>query len=198
MTTRIISSIPNFKIYQPLNSFDTPLILNHCIFKEKKNCCIRLNIGPPPAKIQNLSNTSFKDGEGYEVCKGDEVIVFTAGQYILNEVLLAKEIFTKKKIKISIVNLSTLNFFKLSWFEKVLKNKKYIFCIEDNFKDGGLGNLLLSFLVKNKLLLNKEYFSLALDNFAECGTTSEVLNYHNLSSEKIYNYINLKVNEKNN
>ncbi len=195
----LISSIPNFKIYNPLNYSDTPLILKHCIFKEKKNCCIRLNIGPPPTKVQNLSKVKFKDGEGSEICSGGKIIVFTSGQYMLNETLLTREIFEKKqKIKISIINLSTLNYFNLKWFKKILKNKKFIFCIEDNFKDGGLGNLLLSFLMENKLLKNREYFKLGLDNFPECGTTKEVLNYHNLESKKIYKYINLKINEKNN
>ena len=32
----LISSIPNFKIYHPINYLDTPSILKHCIFKEKK------------------------------------------------------------------------------------------------------------------------------------------------------------------
>lgn len=194
----LISSIPNFKIYNPLNYIDTSMILKHCIFNEKKNACIRLNIGPPPLKIKNLDNIKFKDGEGVEICKGGKIIVFASGQYVLNEVLIANEIFKQKGIKLSIINISTLNYFKVKWFKKILKKINYIFCIEDNFQDGGLGNLLLSFLVKNKLLANKKYFNLALNDFPECGTTEEVLNYHNLSSKKIYEYINNKINEKNN
>jgi transketolase len=194
----LISSIPNFKIYHPINYLDTPSILKHCIFKEKKNSCIRLNIGPPPIKIKNLQNIKFIDGEGTEISKGGDIIVFTFGQYILNEVLGANEIFKKKNIKLSIVNISSLNFFNIKWFMKILKNKKQIFVIEDNFQDGGFGNLFLSFLVKNQLLENKKYFNLALNDFPECGTTDEVLNYHNLTSQKIYNHINLKVHEKNN
>ena len=142
----LISSIPNFKIYQPLNYHDTSLILKHCVFKEKKNCCIRLNIGPALKLIQNLSGIKFEDGKGNEISKGKEIIIFTSGQYLINEALLTKKMFNKENINISIVNLSTLNYFNKHWFKKILNQKKYIFCIEDNFKDSGFSNLLLSFL----------------------------------------------------
>ena len=61
----LLSSIPNMKIFQPLNYLETRQILKYCINKEKNNCAIRLSIGPPPSNTFNLPRKyKFKNGEG--------------------------------------------------------------------------------------------------------------------------------------
>ena len=42
------------KIFHPLNYKETAQILKHCIYKEKYNSSIRLNIGPPPTNIKKM------------------------------------------------------------------------------------------------------------------------------------------------
>ena len=51
---RYIGFIINTKYenFHPLNYKETAQILKHCIYKEKYNSSIRLNIGPPPTNIK--------------------------------------------------------------------------------------------------------------------------------------------------
>ena len=94
----LLSSIPNFKIYQPLNYIETDKILKHCIYKERENCAIRLSIGPPPSEINKIKKElTFKDGHGFNLTNGKSVLIFSYGQFIINELLKAEKLLNKKK-----------------------------------------------------------------------------------------------------
>jgi transketolase len=160
----LLSSIPNFRIFQPVNYIEVFKILNHCIFREKNNCAIRLSIGPPPKKvIETTNNISFQNGKGSILGRGKKVLIFAYGQYMINEVLKLNKILNKKKIIPKIINMSCLNNFNKEWLKGVVRDCKYIFAIDDHSIVGGLGDNLQSELNNLKLLKNKFYFKIGLD-----------------------------------
>lgn len=192
----LLSSIPNFKIYQPLNSFETDQILNHCIFREKNNCAIRLSIGPPPQDIYKIKKKLiFKDGQGHNLSNGKSVLIFAYGQYIINEVLKAEKILKKVNIFPKIINMSSLNKFNTLWLKKVVRNYKYIFSIDDHSEVGGMGDNLLSNLNKNNLIKGKFFYQMGVKDFPECGTSDEVLRFHKLDFKSLSNKIINKIDK---
>ena len=192
----LLSSIPNFKIYQPLNHKEVNEILKHCVLKEKNNCAIRLSIGPPPEEIYKIKkNLTFKDGKGFNLSNGKSVIIFAYGQYIMNEILRAKKILEKKNIFPKIINMSSLNKFNTLWLKKVVRNYKYIFSIDDHSEVGGMGDNLLSNLNKNNLIKGKFFYQMGVKNFPECGTSDEVLRFHKLDFKSLSNKIINKIDK---
>ena len=190
----LLSSIPNFRIFQPLNYIEVFKILNHCIFKEKNNCAIRLSIGPPPKEvIETTNDISFQNGKGSILRRGKKVLIFAYGQYIIREVLKLNKILNKKKIIPKIINMSCLNNFNKEWLKSVTRDCKYIFAIDDHSIVGGLGDNLQSELNNLRLLKNKFYFKIGLDKFPKCGTIDEVLKFHKLDSVSLSKNILKKI-----
>ncbi len=182
----LLSSIPNFKIYHPLNFREVHQILKHCILNEKTNCAIRLSIGPPPKDVLlNSKNIKFKSGKGFTLSEGKKILIFVYGQYMVNETLKAKEKLRKKNIIPKIINMSSLNHFDKNWLKRVIKNYKYIFSIDDHNEVGGLGDNLFDEIIKLDLLNDNKFFKIGVRGFPKCGTVEEVLKFHNLDSDSI-------------
>ena len=194
----LLASLPNISLFQPCNDFETKKILNFCLNKEKNNCSIRLSIGPPPIELKNYTNNiSFTKGQGNILTKGNDAIVFAYGQVMLNESLKAYEILKKNKINITVINFSTLNYFNLKWMKKVLNMSKNIFVIDDHNISGGLGDLMNSFIQKNKIG-HFNFHKIGVEKFPACGTTEEVLTFHKLDHISISNFIMRNINENKN
>ncbi len=187
----VLSSLPNIEIFHPSDYKQVKQILNYCIFKSKKNCAIRLSIGPPPQNILNLKNNDFKINQGNLVSDGSKYVIFTYGQHMLSETLKLKD-YLKNKIDLKIINMPNINNFKASWLKKIIKNSKFIFVIEDHMKAGGMGDLLFSFLAENDLIGGRKFKNLSIDTFPECGTHQQVLKSHKIDykslGKKILNF----------
>ncbi len=175
----VLSSLPNIEIFHPSDFIQVKQVLNYCIYKSKKNCAIRLSIGAPPKNILNLKYNNFKIQEGNVVANGNNFAIFTYGQHMLSECLKLRD-HLKNKINLKVINMPNINSFKYLWLKNVLKNIKYIFVLEDHMRDGGMGDLLSSYLVENNLLKNKIFKNLSINSFPKCGTHNEVLKGHGI------------------
>ena len=195
----LLTAIPNFKIFHPLNYIEVDQILRHCLNKEKKNCAIRLSIGPPTKELLNIKiKLKFKNGEGQQIIRGKKVIIFAYGQYLMNEVLKSVEILKEKNIFPTVINMSSLNQFNLRWLKNIISNYTYIFSIDDHSIVGGLGDNILSDINKLNLLNKKYFFKIGVEDFPKCGTIKEVLNYHNLDSVSLAKTIFNKIKKYEN
>ena len=183
----LLSNIPNFRIFHPYNEIETHQILSHCLgSKEKNNCAIRLSIGPLPKLSPELPfKFKFKNGIGSQLKKGKNFIIFTYGQTMINEAYKASKILKKKKIELEIINMSCLNHFNVKWFKEKIKNFRNIFFLDDHNFNGGMSDLLISFLNENSLLKNKIIRKFGFKDFPACGTYDEVLGFHKLDSLSI-------------
>ena len=180
----VLSSLPNIEIFHPSDFIQVKQVLNYCIYKSKKNCAIRLSIGAPPKNILKLKNNNFTIQEGNVVANGNNFAIFTYGQHMLSECLKVRDCL-KNKINLKVVNMPNINNFKYSWLKKILKDVKYIFVLEDHMRDGGMGDLLCSFLVENNLLKNKIFKNLSINSFPKCGTHNEVLKIHDIDYKSL-------------
>ena len=183
----LLSNIPNFKIFQPYNPIETNQILKHCLGKgEKGNCAIRLSIGQMPNLSPKLpTKFKFKCGQGTQIIKGKDAIIFTYGQTMICEAFRVSEILKKKGVHLEIINMSSLNYFRKNWLRDKIKNFKYLFFLDDHNFNGGMSDLLISFLSENHLIEKKILKKFGFTDFPACGTHEEVLKFHKLD------YINL-------
>lgn len=152
----LLSNIPNIKIYHPYNSLEVKKVLSHCINKEKKNCAIRLTIGPPyDGQINLKKNYKFIDGFGTTLIKGREYLIIAYGQLMIGQAIKVSKLFKKKKIFIEVVNMPSINFFNKKWVNKVLKNKKKFFYLMSIISLGVLVIIFYHLLMKIILVIIK-------------------------------------------
>ena len=188
----LLSNMPNFKIYHPYNYQDVKRILNHCVNKEKKNCAIRLTIGPPYDNQPKFhSNYKFKDGCGNIMVKGNcNHLIIAYGQLMIKQALEVRSYLQKKSnILLEIINIPCLNYFEKSWVKKTIQGKKNIFLFDEHFESGGFADLFLSFLNENNLNHRKKIKKFAITDFPYCGLPDEVLKKHHLDVKSLSNKI---------
>ena len=183
----LLASIPNIKIYHPYNSIETREILKYCVNNnQKENSAIRLSIGPPPENSPNLpDNYLFQAGTGSVLTEGEDCILFTYGQTMVNEAFKSYKHLKSNNINLKIINMPCINQFKKNWLKNVIGQTKHIFFLEDHNINGGLSDLMSSFFMENSICKNKSVYKFGVKNFPACGTPAEVLKHHGLDYLKV-------------
>jgi transketolase len=177
----LLSSIPNMRIFHPYNYLEAKQVLIHCIKNEKNNCAIRLSIGPPPINSLRLPKKyKFKNGEGSIMTDGSDGIIFTYGQTMVNQACKVHKKLLRDGIKLKVINMPCINYFNLKWLKKNIGKIKNLFFLEDHNINGGIADLLISFISNNNFSNNCHFKKFGPDEFPACGTPEEVLNYHKL------------------
>ena len=177
----LLSSIPNMRIFHPYDCIETKQILKHCIKNEKNNCAIRLSIGPPPINSFNLPKKyKFKNGEGSIVADGSDGIIFSYGQTMVNQACRVHEKLLRYGIKLKVINMPCINYFNLKWLKKNIGEIKHLFFLEDHNINGGIADLMISFISNNYFSNDFNFKKFGPEDFPACGTSEEVLKYHKL------------------
>ena len=177
----LLSSIPNMRIFHPYNHLEAKQILKHCINTEKNNSAIRLSIGPPPNNSLKLpTKYNFKNGEGSVMTNGDDGIIFSYGQTMVDQAYKTHQVLLKKGIKLKVVNVPCVNYFNIKWLKKTIGKIKYLFFLEDHNINSGLSDLMTSFILNNRISKNLIIKKFGPNEFPACGTPEEVLKYHKL------------------
>lgn len=176
----LIGAIPNIEIFQPCNSLEVEQILSYCVNFAKSNCVIRMNISPSPQRIELPQGYVFTAGCGVELTEGRDAVIFAYGPVMLNEALKASEILRNEGLGLKVINMSSLNRMDENWFEGQIADINKIYVLDDHSTVGGLGDFILSKMVKLNLIQGKHFEKFGIENYPACGTPPEVLSYHGL------------------
>jgi transketolase len=192
----LLSNIPNFRIFHPYNPNETHEVLKHCLKRsEKNNCAIRLSIGPMPKFAPPMStNYKFQYGIGNEILEGRDALIFTYGQTMVSEAYRTATLLKEKNISLEVINMPCLNYFDKSWISEKIKNFNYIFFLDDHNYNGGVSDLMISFLTENNLANNKNLKKFGFKDFPACGSYDEVLKFHKLDYKNLAKQILDKIN----
>ena len=82
------------------------------------------------------------------------------------------------------------------WLKKTIGKIKYLFFLEDHNINGGLSDLIISFMANNKILNNQVLQKFGPSEFPACGTPEEVLKYHKLDHISLASQIKKKLKNK--
>jgi len=181
----LLGALPNFEIIQPCNAYETKLAVDYCVNQSKKNCSIRLIIGPSPRIIDLPDNYSFLPGHGAILKNGSSAIIFAYGPVLLHEALVAHEILKENNISLRVVNMPWLNQINTEWLADVIKDIKKIYFAEDHSPVGGLGERMIHHMAEKRLLDGKRIKIFSVEGYPACGTPTEVLKKHGLDGESM-------------
>ena len=73
-----------------------------------------------------------------------------------------------------------INYFNLKWLKKNIGEIKHLFFLEDHNINGGIADLMISFISNNYFSNNFNFKKFGPEDFPACGTSEEVLKYHKL------------------
>ncbi len=193
----IMASIPNLIIIEPSCIEDLNLLFKWVINENNSSCYFRIESIPFENKIKIPSNLELKLGNGisiYNPEKERKNLIIAYGPLFLNIALkVAERLYEETNIPIEVINHPWLNNVDNDWLKKCSYNIDNIFIIDNNYKNGSLGQLFeakLSECQIDKVKLFHKY----VDSIPKSGTAEEVLNFHKLDENSIFFYIKDKIN----
>ena len=177
----LMTSLPNFEVFQPCSPIETKKILNY-IVKSKKPSYVRICRN----EVGEVYNKNFKflPGIHKELIKSKVNVIISSGPLIFN-CSDAIKILKKKNIKAGLINVNSFKPFNFKLMEKLLKNKKNVLVVEDHVSQGGLSGLVYETIAKSKMSkINLK--SLNLDEkFSESGNPHDLEKMNGFDSNNI-------------
>ena len=180
----VLRCINNISIVAPADNFETSEAIKQAV---NFNSPLYLRFGKKPMLDISNENKDFKIGKAKFVTKGEDVLLIASGETV-QRAYLAAQLLSEKNIHATVISMHTIKPFDAKTFLTESKKSKVIISIEEHSIYGGLGEQCASLLAQHNI--NAKFQILGIpDEYMINGTQSDVLDYYNMSPEKISNTV---------
>ena len=180
----VLRCINNISIVAPADNFETSEAIKQAV---NFNSPLYLRFGKKPMMDISNENKGFKIGKAKYVTKGEDVLLIASGETV-QRAYLAAQLLSEKNIHATVISMHTIKPFDAKTFLTESKKSKIIISIEEHSVYGGLGEQCASLLAQHNI--NSKFQILGIpDEYMINGTQSDVLDYYNMSPEKISNTV---------
>ena len=180
----VLRCINNISIVAPADNFETSEVIKQAV---NFNSPLYLRFGKKPMMDISNENKDFKIGKAKYVTKGEDVLLIAAGETV-QRAYLAAQLLSEKNIHATVISMHTIKPFDAKTFLTESRKSKVIISIEEHSIYGGLGEQCASLLAQHNI--NAKFQILGIpDEYMINGTQSDVLDYYNMSHEKISNTV---------
>ena len=180
----VLRCINNISIVAPADNFETSEAIKQAV---NFNSPLYLRFGKKPMMDISNQNKDFKIGKAKFVTKGEDVLLIASGETV-QRAYLAAQLLSEKNIHATVISMHTIKPFDAKTFLTESKKSKVIISIEEHSIYGGLGEQCASLLAQHNI--NAKFQILGIpDEYMINGTQSDVLDYYNMSPEKISNTV---------
>lgn len=170
--------IPGMQVFCPSDNEDMCLMLEK-IWDSPHPSYIRVN--PRPSSIEH--KIAFEIGKAETLFEGTDVTILVYG-FLLEEVLIAREILQKKGLSVGIVNMRSLEPVDKDLILSLPSKTKKVVTVEDHFGVGGLFSIIGEIFARNQVTM--PLHSISMENrWFKPGLLSEVLEYEGFSGVKL-------------
>ncbi|MDB2636173.1 transketolase family protein [Alphaproteobacteria bacterium] len=176
----VLRCINNISIVAPADNFETSEAIKQAV---NFNSPLYLRFGKKPMMDISNQNKDFKIGKAKFVTKGEDVLLIASGETV-QRAFLAAQLLSEKNIHATVISMHTIKPFDAKTFLTESKKSKVIISIEEHSIYGGLGEQCASLLAQHNI--NAKFQILGIpDEYMINGSQSDVLDYYNMSPEKI-------------
>ena len=180
----VLRCINNISIVAPADNFETSEAIKQAV---NFSSPLYLRFGKKPMMDISNENKDFKIGKAKFVTKGEDVLLIASGETV-QRAYLAAQLLSEKNIHATVISMHTIKPFDAKTFLTESKKSKVIISIEEHSIYGGLGEQCASLLAQHNI--NAKFQILGIpDEYMINGTQSDVLDYYNISPEKISNAV---------
>ena len=180
----VLRCINNISIVAPADNFETSEAIKQAV---NFSSPLYLRFGKKPMLDISNENKDFKIGKAKFVTKGEDILLIASGETV-QRAYLAAQLLSEKNIHATVISMHTIKPFDAKTFLTESKKSKVIISIEEHSIYGGLGEQCASLLAQHNI--NAKFQILGIpDEYMINGTQSDVLDYYNMSPEKISNTV---------
>ena len=178
----VMRCINNMTIVAPADNFEASEVIKQAVSYDHP---LYIRYGKKPMLNIHSGKTQFQIGKAIIVEEGEDVALIATGETV-QRAFLASQILKGNNINSTIVSMHTIKPFDSETFLKIAKKSKVIVSIEEHSEFGGLGEQCASLLAQNQINTNFKIIGIP-DEYMVNGSQSDVLDYYNMSPEKIAN-----------
>ncbi len=180
----VMRSIPRMKVFQPSTPILTEKILKHCINLSSPSY-IRVARNEVPELYKE--DQEFIEGEPLVHGEDSDYLIISSGPMLHNCLDAAIYLREEHKVNLRIIDIPTIKPLNKNRLNKICKEKKYIFTIEDHMVAGGIGSLILETLGPTNS--SAKIFVKGLDSFVGSGKPDDLEIRYFLDKMSIVNFI---------
>jgi len=192
----IMSSIPDLIIVEPSCIEDLKLLFKWAINESQISTYFRIESIPFENFIEFPSNLQLSIGKGISIFNNGierRNIIISYGPLFLNiAIKIATRLYQEFNINVEVINHPWLNKIDNEWLIETSNNINNIFVIDNNYKNGSLGQLFEAKISECEID-NVKLFHKYVDTIPKSGSADEVLNYHHLDENSIFLFIKGKL-----
>ena len=176
----VLRAINNIDIVVPADNFETKEVIKSAV-NYKRPLFIRF--GKKPMMKLHKSNHNFKIGHGIKLKNGNDLVIVSTGETV-QRAFKACAILEKSNINCTLISMHTIKPFDEEILLNSITKVKGIITIEEHSVSGGLGEKCASILSQKKINLPFKIIGFP-DEYMVNGSQNDVLDYYNMSPEKI-------------
>ena len=187
----VLRCINNITIVAPSDNFETAEVIKQAV---DYSTPLYIRFGKKPMMDVHSQNTSFKIGKAIITKQGEDVLLIATGETV-QRAYLAAQILEQNNVHATVMSIHTIKPFDHETFLSEAKKAKVIVSIEEHSVYGGLGEQCASLLAQNNITTRFQILGIP-DEYMINGSQSDVLDYYDMSPEKISKTVSDLLNNK--
>ncbi|HXG87700.1 MAG TPA: transketolase C-terminal domain-containing protein [Vicinamibacterales bacterium] len=181
-----LGSVPKLILAEPCTEQEVDALVDFMVNGTEESSYLRLvSLGwPVPFTLPN--NYRAELGRGVVVREGTDAVVFGYGPWLLANAWEAAERLNASGVRVKLVNLPWLNRLDSAWLRDVIGSARQIVTLDNHYVHGGQGDMIAARIAELGLSPAARVTRLGVAELPQCGTNDEVLQYHKLDVDGLF------------
>ena len=181
-----LASVPKLILAEPCTEHEVDALVNFMVNETEESSYLRLvSLGwPVPFSLPGSYRAEI--GRGVVVREGKDAVAFGYGPWMLANAWEAAERLAAEGVQVKIVNLPWLNRLDTEWLKDVVGPIRHILTLDNHYVHGGQGEMIAAAVAELALSPSARVTRLGVTELPECGTNDEVLKYHKLDVDGLF------------
>ncbi|HJO03711.1 MAG TPA: transketolase C-terminal domain-containing protein, partial [Acidobacteriota bacterium] len=176
-----LGAVPGLSLVEPCQESEVRQLLAWAINDNASSTYIRLCSMGWDMPFDLPDSYTPAPGRGAVIREGDDGIVFGYGPWLLSNAYEAVELLSRERgLEFRLINLPWLNRVDGDWLRDVIGPRQWVIALDNHYEHGGQAEMLLARLAESEIRVGAR--RLGMDRIPECGSTQEILEYHELDS----------------
>ncbi len=176
-----LGSVPNLVMAEPALEAEVRALLDHFVNTCRASAYLRLVSVKWPVPFSYPAGQVVREGTGWVVRDGKDVVVIGYGPWLLSNAWhAAEEVERSAGVSTRVVNLPWLNRVDPAWLRDAIGTTRAVVTLDNHYVHGGQGEMVAAAVASLGLQPSVTVSTIGVSELPECGTNDEVLAYHGL------------------
>ena len=176
----VLRTINNLTIVSPADNFEASEVIRRAVNFNKP---LYIRYGKKPMINLHKKGSNFEIGKASIVCEGNDITIIGTGETV-QRAFLASRILKEDGVNAEVISMHTIKPFDEDALMKSIKKTNCLISVEEHSIYGGLGERCASLI--SQAGYNTKFKILGIpDEYMINGSQADVLDYYDMSPEKI-------------